>query len=153
GCRAGRLRVVAYERDILDEFAEQRRRPTYRRVEAELGIVVEDRSSGFVGDIVRWSAAAVTLRDRRQQLRHFGWKEGGFLLAGIPVTLVRPTPQASREHTTRSRSGALVDRRAAPRTAAASRIWVEGIHDAELLELVWGDELREAGIVVEPLHG
>ncbi len=30
---------------------------------------------------------------------------------------------------------------------------MEGRHDAELLELVWGDELREAGIVVEPLHG
>ncbi len=37
--------------------------------------------------------------------------------------------------------------------AAASRIWVEGRHDAELLELVWGDELRDGGIVVEPLHG
>ncbi|MEJ7720507.1 MAG: DUF3097 family protein [Ilumatobacteraceae bacterium] len=36
---------------------------------------------------------------------------------------------------------------------AASRIWVEGIHDAELLEQVWGADLRELGIVVEPMHG
>ena len=37
--------------------------------------------------------------------------------------------------------------------AASSRIWVEGRHDAELLEHVWGDDLREAAIVVEPMHG
>jgi hypothetical protein len=37
--------------------------------------------------------------------------------------------------------------------AAASRIWVEGRHDAELLEHVWGHDLRELGIVVEPMHG
>ena len=30
---------------------------------------------------------------------------------------------------------------------------MEGKHDAELLEHVWGDDLRELGIVVEPLHG
>lgn len=30
---------------------------------------------------------------------------------------------------------------------------MEGRHDAELLEVVWGDELRDAGIVVEPRHG
>ncbi|MGA1724120.1 MAG: DUF3097 family protein, partial [Ilumatobacteraceae bacterium] len=33
------------------------------------------------------------------------------------------------------------------------RIWVEGRHDAELLEHIWGDELRELAVVVEPLHG
>jgi hypothetical protein len=37
--------------------------------------------------------------------------------------------------------------------ARASRIWVEGVHDAELVEHVWGDDLRELGIVVEPLGG
>ena len=39
------------------------------------------------------------------------------------------------------------------RVAQGSRIWVEGIHDAELIEHVWGDDLRELGLVVEPLHG
>ena len=39
------------------------------------------------------------------------------------------------------------------RTARASRIWVEGVHDAELVEKVWGEDLRLEGIVVEPLHG
>jgi hypothetical protein len=37
--------------------------------------------------------------------------------------------------------------------ARAGRIWVEGIHDAELIEKIWGDDLRAAGVVVEPLHG
>jgi hypothetical protein len=39
------------------------------------------------------------------------------------------------------------------RTARAARIWVEGIHDAALLETVWGHDLRVEGVVVEPLHG
>jgi len=30
---------------------------------------------------------------------------------------------------------------------------VEGIHDAELIEKIWGDDLRVEGIVVEPTHG
>ena len=37
--------------------------------------------------------------------------------------------------------------------ARASRIWVEGRHDAELLQHVWGAELAELAIVVEPMHG
>ena len=37
--------------------------------------------------------------------------------------------------------------------AWASRLLVEGIHDAELVEKVWGDDLREVGVVVERLDG
>ncbi|MCW2586238.1 MAG: hypothetical protein JWN55_1754, partial [Frankiales bacterium] len=37
--------------------------------------------------------------------------------------------------------------------AKASRIWVEGTHDAELVERVWGHDLRVEGVVVEPLDG
>ena len=144
------------QRDILDEFDADRRRPKYQTVTAEAGMVVEDRSSGFVGDVVRWSFEGVTLRDRNQQLRHFTWKPGGFLIDGKPVTLQRPeaTPVLTQKvsaaggflgDTSSSASGA--------RVAQPHRIWVEGKHDAELLEHVWGDELRELGIVVEPLHG
>jgi hypothetical protein len=39
------------------------------------------------------------------------------------------------------------------RVARGSRIWVEGKHDAELVERVWGDDLRIEGVVVEPLDG
>jgi len=37
--------------------------------------------------------------------------------------------------------------------AKAGRIWVEGIHDAALVERIWGDDLRVEGVVVEPLDG
>ena len=140
-------------RDILTEYAQERQRPAYPSITVEMGLVVEDRSSGFVGDVVRWSAEGVTLRDRGQHLRHFGWKPGGFLLEGRTVTLVRPkaTPGASQKIS--AAGGVLADGVARARVALPHRIWVEGIHDTELVEHVWGDELREMGIVVEPLHG
>ena len=140
------------ERDILEEFAEQRSRPRYPEVEVEQGLVVEDRSSGFVGDVVRWSQEGVTLRDRKQHLRHFSWKAGGFLLEGRPVTLTRPSV-ASTLGQRRSAAGAVLSDPGRARVARPHRIWVEGRHDAELLEQVWGDELRELAVVVEPLHG
>jgi hypothetical protein len=37
--------------------------------------------------------------------------------------------------------------------AQPSRILVEGVHDAELVEKVWGDDLRVEGVVVERLDG
>ena len=137
--------------DILDDS--QRTRPsTYPPVPARPGLVVEDRASGFCGDVVQVSAGAVTLRDRTGNLRQFTLKPGGFLLEGTPVTLVRPAAAPAAPRRTASGSVAAPG---APRavTAAASRIWVEGIHDAELVEHVWGDDLRELGVVVEPLHG
>jgi Protein of unknown function (DUF3097) len=39
------------------------------------------------------------------------------------------------------------------RVALQSRIYVEGRHDAELVEQVWGDDLRIEGVVVEHLGG
>ncbi len=39
------------------------------------------------------------------------------------------------------------------RVARASRIYVEGKHDAELVEKIWGDDLRDVGVVVEYLEG
>jgi hypothetical protein len=43
--------------------------------------------------------------------------------------------------------------RSPARVARASRILVEGVHDAELVEKVWGDDLRVEGVVVELLDG
>ena len=140
-------------RDILDEFEQQRRAPSYREVPATLGLLVEDRASGFCGDVVDVDARAVVLRDRNGKRREFVFKPGGFLIEGKPVTLVRPKAAAPAGPKV-TNSGSV--RSATPvkaRTAAASRIWVEGRHDAELVEHVWGDDLRELGIVVEPMHG
>jgi len=138
-------------RDILDEYEQQRRGPVYPDVVVEMGMLAEDRSSHFTGDVVRWSAEGVTLRDRHDYVRHFGWKPGGFLIDGRPVTLVRP-PKVGEAAQRITASGSIAGGGRA-RVASASRIWVEGKHDAELLEHVWGDDLRELGIVVEPLHG
>lgn len=144
-----------YDRDILDDVAAQRRRPRYPEIPVSEGMVVEDRASGFCGDVVKWSSEAVTLRGRTQHQRHFAWKPGGFLLEGRPVTLVRPAPPPARPAgPTVTASGSITaDDRAGARVAAASRIWVEGRHDAELVEHVWGDDLRDLAIVVEPMHG
>lgn len=95
----------------------------------------------------------MTLRDRRQHLRHFAWKPGGFLLDGRPVTLRRPAPSPRTERQAVTTSGSIAAAARPARIAAASRIWVEGRHDAELVEHVWGDDLRELGVVVEPMHG
>ncbi len=37
--------------------------------------------------------------------------------------------------------------------ARAAKLWVEGTHDAELVEKIWGEDLRELGIAVEPVGG
>lgn len=141
-------------RDILDEFEQQRRRPAYAEVVVATGMVVEDRATGFCGDVVKMTVEAITLRDRRGAHRHFRWKPGGFLLDGRAVTLVRPSPSKASTGPAVTASGSVRgDEPVRARTARASRIWVEGRHDAELLEHVWGDDLRELGIVVEPLHG
>lgn len=141
-------------RDILDEFERDKRKPAYPIVPATKGLVVEDRASGFCGDVVRVDDRAVSLRDRKGLVREFLFQPGRFLLDGRAVTLTRPPRSAppSAPRVTASGSVATPGPRRAQR-AAASRIWVEGRHDAELLEHVWGDDLRELGIVVEPMHG
>ena len=138
-------------RDILEEFEQERGAPVYPSVPARLGLVVEDRASSFCGDVVAITAEAVTLRDRHGATRQFRYKPGGFLQEGHPITLVRDV--RSVDGPTRSNSGALVGPAQRAQVAKASRIWVEGRHDAELLQHVWGDELAEMAIVVEPMHG
>ena len=138
-------------RDILEEFEQQRGQPVYPTVAATVGQIVEDRSSGFCGDIVSITAEAVTLRDRHSRTRQFRYKPGGFLVDGRPVTLVRE--QRSSKTRLLTNSGAVAGASQRARVARASRIWVEGRHDAELLQHVWGDELAELAIVVEPMHG
>lgn len=128
-------------------------------VPAERGMVLEDVQSGWVGAVTRVEKSGgmhvVALEDRRGKSRSF--KLGfGFLLEGRPIRLMPPAPraaggQASGPGRTASGSVRVAGQRA--QVAKASRIWVEGKHDAELVEKVWGDDLRVEGIVVEPLHG
>ena len=131
-----------------------RRRPGQRevpQVEAEPGLVVEDAEGRFCGAVVAWEKGAVTLEDRHGRRRVFPLAPGAFLLDGQPVTLVRPAPAPSAPSRTASGSVAPPARRA--QVARASRIYVEGRHDAELVEKIWGADLRDVGVVVEYLEG
>jgi hypothetical protein len=145
--------VARYRNDPLsDPDAGRRPPPRGRSVpqEADLGLVVEDVESGFVGEIVRLERDAVALEDRggRVQLFRYG---PGFWIDGSPVELTRPRTGPVRSARTASGSIAVPGRRA--RVARASRILVEGRHDAELVERVWGDDLRVEGVTVEYLGG
>lgn len=125
-------------------------------VPATAGLVLEDSQSGWVGAVVRVEKSGglhvVSLEDRNARVRSFqlGY---GFLLDGEPVKVVPPHPSAPSRGPARTASGSTRVEGVRARTALASRIWVEGKHDAELIEKVWGDDLRHEGIVVEPLHG
>jgi hypothetical protein len=130
-----------------------RRNATPPEIPAEPGLQVEHRVTGFAGQVVAVDGSSVTVRDLRGRQRHFRLSPGAFRIDRRAVTLVRPRPAPSAPATTVTASGSLATPRASPRVARASRIYVEGTHDAELLEKVWGDDLREAGIVVEPLGG
>lgn len=142
---------MRYERDILDEMAEMRGRPTWPSAAVSAGMFVEDRASGFVGTVVSWSRDAVALRGGDGRVRNFVWKPGGFLIEGKPVTLT--PPPVERSSAPRITASGSVASDTTAKVARASRIWVEGRHDAELVEHVWGDDLRALGVVVEPMHG
>jgi hypothetical protein len=94
----------------------------------------------------------VSLEDRRGKMRSFplGF---GFLLEGEPVEVVPAVAAAAVARPQRTASGSVRVEGLRAQVAKASRIWVEGKHDAELVEKVWGHDLRVEGIVVEPLHG
>jgi len=112
--------------------------------------VVEETASGFVGAIVRYANGLVELEDRHGKVRSFPLGPG-YLVDGAPVALAKPAPSAPRQLRSASGSLAVTDHRA--RVARASRIFVEGRHDAELVEKVWGHDLRVEGVVVEYLEG
>jgi len=127
-----------------------------RKVPAARGLVVEDVQTGWVGAIVRIEKSGgmhiMELADRKDKVRAFplGF---GFLIDGEPVEVVAPVPVAAAPQKTRTASGSVKVEGLRAQVAKASRIWVEGKHDAELVEKVWGDDLRVEGIVVEPLRG
>ena len=135
-----------------DVLATKRVRTRPPVIEAEPDLVVEDAGSGFCGAVVTVDRASVTLEDRHGRRRVFPYAEGAFLLDGKRVTLARPTPQ-SPIRSARTASGSVALTGAAARVAVRSRILVEGVHDAELVEAIWGADLRVEGVVVERLDG
>lgn len=130
------------------------RTSTVPEVDAEPDLVVEDADSGFCGAVVGFEAGGVVLEDRHGRRRGFPLLPAAFLLDGQVVTLRRPAaPVPGQAARRRTASGSIAVDGVRAQVAKASRIWVEGVHDAALVERIWGDDLRIEGVVVEPLDG
>src|SRR5438128_2969280 len=115
-----------------------------------MGMVVEDAQTGYVGAVVRIEYGRMELEDRHGRRKPFPVGPG-YLIDGKPVILTAPKRSAPTAPA-RTKSGSVAVQTKA-KVALASRIYVEGRHDAELVEQVWGDDLRVEGVVVEYLEG
>jgi hypothetical protein len=149
-----------YSDDVLAGRSTHRRKAV-RQVPAELDLVVET-VDGYCGAVVALGRTVVageqrdtvTLADRFDRRRQFPMLPASFLLEGELVTLVRPVPVATAPAGPgRTASGSVAVAGVRAQVAKASRIWVEGVHDAALVERIWGEDLRIEGVVVEPLGG
>jgi hypothetical protein len=129
--------------------------------EATPGLAVSHRSSGFVGRVVSLDGHHVVVAGQTGLQKRFKNAPGSFSVGGQTVHLVPPVTPATgddplaggRVSATKTASGSRAVVGAKARVAQPSRILVEGIHDAELVEKVWGDDLRVEGVVVERLDG
>jgi len=148
-----------YSDDVLATPPSRRRR--VREVPAEPDLVVETADGRFCGAVVSCGRAViageqrdtVTLADRFDRQRVFPMLPASFLLEGELITLVRPAAVVRPHLPGRTASGSVAVTGVKAQVAKASRIWVEGVHDAALVERIWGEDLRIEGIVVEPLGG
>lgn len=140
----------------IDLDGRRRKAVSYPTVEASPGMRVRHRASGVDGVVVRFQHGGVSVRERKGgQVRLLRLEPGAFEVDGRAVTLTPAKARATEGRTTerRTASGSTAVRKQRARVARASRILVEGIHDAELVEKVWGDDLRVEGVVVERLDG
>ena len=144
------LTVDRYSRDVLAPGWQKAHLKKTRDVPFELDLVVE--FDDFCGAVVGWENGIVLLEDRKGKRR--GAPLGpGFLLEGEPVAL-RPPLRGTAAKPRYTASGSRTSEEPAKaKVALPSRIYVEGRHDAELIEKVWGDDLRHTGVVVEFLGG
>lgn len=145
-------------RDYGDIFSgHARNQPkTYPTLPAEPGLVVEVIDDDFVGAVIgfekTYDGDFIRLEDRHGRSRIFKLRNGAFLVDGQRVTLTRYVPPPTPAQT-RSNSGSTRVANVQAKVAAPSRIWVEGVHDAAIVERIWGHDLRVEGVVVEFLEG
>lgn len=135
--------------DILAEFNKRE----YRVLEVRVGMTLTHTGSRFTGTVAAFTQGGdVVLTDKWGEQQTLPAHDGAFMHNGSRVSMREPaaSPGAKRRFTPSGSIDAGVSR---ARIARASRIWVEGVHDAELIEKIWGDDLRDAAVVVEPLHG
>lgn len=140
----------------IDLDGPRRPRDRHPTVPARAGLEVKQRGTPISGTVIGVVNGYLHVRDRRGFEHRMTLLPGGFEVDGRIVTLVEPrgaapgTPAAAPGRTA---SGSIAVGRQPAQVAKASRILVEGIHDAELVEKVWGDDLRAEGVVVERLEG
>ncbi|MCC4909634.1 DUF3097 family protein [Microbacterium sp. cx-59] len=140
-----------YGHDVLAAGWRAKHQRELARIPASRDLLVEVAEDGYCGAVMSVTGGLVELEDRHGRRRMFPLGPG-FLVDGAPVVLVAAPPAAAgAPKRTASGSFAVADARA--RVARPSRILVEGRHDAELVEKVWGDDLRVEGVVVEYLQG
>ncbi|MET0933943.1 MAG: DUF3097 domain-containing protein [Mycetocola sp.] len=140
-----------YGTDVLATNWRASKTPPLLEHEARGDLVVEEASTGWCGAVTGIEGKTVQLEDRHGKRRVFPLG-AGFLIDGKPVLLVAPKAK-TKAGPTRTASGSFAVADARARVALPSRIYVEGRHDAELVEKVWGDDLRVEGVVVEYLGG
>lgn len=139
-----------YGSDVLASFNPRAKPAPLPIVEAVTDLVVEETATDFCGAVVRIEGRLVELEDRAGRRRMFPLGPG-FLVEGVAVSL--RAPRTKQTGLLRTASGSLAGEQERARVARASRILVEGRHDAELVEKVWGTDLRREGVVVEYLEG
>ena len=139
-----------YGNDVLAGFSKKAPKVELSVVEATTGLVVEEVASDFVGAVTRIEGRLLELEDRRGARRMFPLGPG-YLVDGVAVAL--RAPRTKQTGLLRTASGSIAPTEQRARVARASRIFVEGRHDAELVEKVWGTDLRGEGVVVEYLEG
>lgn len=140
-----------YAGDPIARMRDAKRPKPARNVPIRAGMWLEEASTGFYGQLVRADRRDLVLRDVDGMSRTFA-RDGLFLLEDEPIRL-GPPERAQPEGRARSRSGSFHVADAPARVAREGRIFVEGRHDAELVEQVWGHDLRVDGVVVEHLEG
>lgn len=140
-----------YSGDPIARMREQRRPKPARKVPISGDLWLEEATTGFYGRLVRADRRDIVLRDVDGMSRTFPL-DCLYLLDDEPVRLGPPERRAP-EGRARSRSGSFHVADAPARVAREGRIFVEGRHDAELVEQVWGHDLRVDGVVVEYLEG
>lgn len=159
GQRGTPVRKVTYVNDrygfdVLSHDPHERNRPVTLDIPVALGQVIEDVETGYVGEVTRLERSGgqvlLELTDRRGATRMFPLGPG-YWIDGKPVNLLPPEKTAAPAPRRTASGSRAASHRA--RVARASRIWVEGRHDAELVEKVWGADLRYEGVVVEYLEG
>ena len=115
------------------------------------GTPITHLPTGTSGTVERFANSRLQVRDRSGRVHTFTVVAGEFAIDGTPCLPVFGKV-VSEPQTRISASGSIAVAHEA-RVASASRILVEGVHDAELVEKIWGDDLRHEGIVVERLDG